>query len=475
MLLGTSSSLVRILSRLYLPSVPFRASLGPVWGKHWPVGVFETMTLRILSVAGEALNFGLRRMETIARVAWLPAVLIMLLQLAVVFSLLSVVAERPITFTDIQSFTAAEHILANNLERGFSTNPVAMMSILGGALFLHMALVASFMAPLIRLAATGEEPSPGVVRLLFGPDALRFLLASILPIGLVSVMLAAPALAMGFYVAKYIFAALSQTVVTFPDVDSLHTVKLATRAQIDGEGGFLSYLQFGLPALAAAPFTALLWFLLFQHFHPKNRPSAQGRGNWLLRAVATGLGTALFFAAVYFVLSKDIVAVVKSAAPALGQQGLTQLAGPVNTGVFLLSAFGGLFAYLNLRFYAYPGLAVGSGTLKLDGLLELTRGWNLLRMLGVVLLVGLFLGVIQGVVINGLFFDFFLPWVVTTLYRAAAVSTKLINSGVTSEWVAPTFIWIWNLTKLGVNILWTFFSYGVIAGLYGRLYREAKP
>ena len=40
------------------------------------------MGLRIFSVVGEALNFGGRRMETIARVAWLPLLLSMIATMA---------------------------------------------------------------------------------------------------------------------------------------------------------------------------------------------------------------------------------------------------------------------------------------------------------------------------------------------------------------------------------------------------------
>ena len=54
------------------------------------------------------------------------------------------------------------------------------------------------------------------------------------------------------------------------------------------------------------------------------------------------------------------------------------------------------------------------------------------------------------------------------------VSTKLVNSGVGADWVLPLFIWIWNGIKILANVFWAFFSYGVIAGLYGRLYRDSE-
>ncbi|MHA7873651.1 MAG: hypothetical protein ACX939_14980, partial [Hyphococcus sp.] len=66
------------------------------------------------------------------------------------------------------------------------------------------------------------------------------------------------------------------------------------------------------------------------------------------------------------------------------------------------------------------------------------------------------------------------PGIVSLLYEAVAVSTRLTNSGVTGEWVAPLFIWIWNAIKILVNIIGLFFSFGVLAGLYGRLYRDSE-
>ena len=62
----------------------------------------------------------------------------------------------------------------------------------------------------------------------------------------------------------------------------------------------------------------------------------------------------------------------------------------------------------------------------------------------------------------------------TALYQAVASYTRLISSGVTGEWVQPFFVWLWNGFKILANIFWTFFFYGVLAGLYGRLYRESE-
>ena len=60
------------------------------------------------------------------------------------------------------------------------------------------------------------------------------------------------------------------------------------------------------------------------------------------------------------------------------------------------------------------------------------------------------------------------------LFEAVASSTRLVNSGVTAEWVEPVKVWSWNLIKILTNLLWLFFYNGVTAGLYGRLYRESE-
>jgi len=82
--------------------------------------------------------------------------------------------------------------------------------------------------------------------------------------------------------------------------------------------------------------------------------------------------------------------------------------------------------------------------------------------------------VIQVLVLNQLLLSLVLPKIVVLLYNATEVSTKLVNSGEAAEWVRPFFIWVWNLTKISINIVWSFFSFGVAAGLYGRLYREGE-
>ena len=439
------------------------------------------MSLRIFPVAGEALNFGFRRMETIARVAILPAVLMMVLQLATVFSLLSVLAEQVFTFTDMTemfgaapSFIGAQQILANNLVRGWSVNPPLLSAIIAGSVFLHLALATSIIAPLSRYAATGEKPAPGLIRVAFGPNELRFLAASTLPILLMGFVLFAPAAAAAFYSVKYLTAALSQTIISFPNPESLHTVEVISAAEKLTSDGLAHIYNLGIPAIVAAPFAVLLFALLLQHFHPKNRPGELARGNWFLRSIVMAGATALLLGGAYLLLREGFLGYFGTL---VKQQGITEEAvavGPINVGVFLSVTILMLLAYLNLRFFPYPGVAVGKQSLGLSGVLNVTRGWGLPRLFGILVVLGAFWFLIQAVVLNYWLLGIILPSTVSLLYNVTAVSTRLVNSGVTGEWVLPVWIWIWSMTKIGINLLWWFFSYGVVAGLYGRLYRESQ-
>ena len=64
--------------------------------------------------------------------------------------------------------------------------------------------------------------------------------------------------------------------------------------------------------------------------------------------------------------------------------------------------------------------------------------------------------------------------VVNVLYQATLSATKLVNSGEPATWVYPFFVWAWTGFVIIVNLLLTFFFYGVIAGLQGRLYRDSE-
>ena len=448
------------------------------------------MGLRIFSVAGEALNFGGRRMETIARVAWLPLLLSMVAGMAAVFAMLSVIAGGLITFADIPSFMSAQQLVGKHAARGFQNDPAAMWAITLASLAAQTILTASFMAPLIRYAGLGEKPAPGFIRAPFGPDQVRFVVSSLFGTFFVAILVFGPVAATTVYTLKYIGAAMSATMASFPDPSSLHTIVVTTAGDAAAAGGTSWIYDSAIPLAAAAPLALAFWALLFFHFAPENRPNATGPGNIILRALATLAVTVLLLVSAYvffaeYVLNEfrdnvTFLGVVSSIA-SLGVDMtvvLTSLDFAMKSPSARLVFFGVasffVMNYLSLRLFAYPGVAVCRKSLAPHHMLAVTRGWNILRLFVIIALIFGLLAVIQVYVLNTLLFERLLPWVVNLLYQATAVSTKLVNSGETAEWVRPVFVWIWNLAKILANVLWSFFSFGVTAGLYGRLYRESE-
>ncbi len=449
------------------------------------------MGLRIFSIIGEALNFGGRRMETIARVAWLPIVLSLLTNMVAVFGYLSVIVGRVITFEDVPTLFAAERELGRLAAQGFQTNPEAMWAITLAAVAIQTLLVASFMAPLIRYAGLGEKPAPGAIRAPFGPDQIRFIVSGLAGFLFVSVLVFGPVAAVSYYALSYIADALSQTVATFPDPESLHTIELTTVGASVAEQGMSWVYNHALPAAFVAPFAVLLWLLLFFHFHPRNRPAAPERGNAILRGLATFIITAALLLVGYRFLSSLMVVQFQSSTNFLGMlSGVASAAkldlSSLREGVALLLnspagrllAFGTvwffLLNYLSLRLYPYTGVAVCRKSLALGGTLKLSRGWNILRLWVIVTIISMLLAFIQLYLVNVLLLQVIIPTVWRYLFNLTAISTRLVNSGVTADWVLPTFVWIWNITKIVINLVLSFFSFGVAAGLYGRLYRESE-
>lgn len=430
------------------------------------------MALGVFSVTGEALNFGGRRMETIMRVAWLPVVLLLIVNMATVFAYLSVIAGKAITFSDIATFQQAQQLLTQHSGRGWSQNPSAMAGITVGNFVLQAMLIASFMAPLIRYAGLGEKPRPGVVRLAFGPDQLRFIIAGLFSVLFVAVLILAPIATTTFFALKYIFEALSQTMAHFPDANSLHTIELITAAESIAAKGASWIYYLALPIAFFVPFVLALWLLTFIHFHPSNRPSAQTHGNPLMRAVVTLFVVTVVVGTGYLLFGHAVVKAVSMLVVGAGGSAGSQASSPIIAAVLAAIAAYLLINYFSLRLYPYPGVAVCRKSLALGQTLRVSRGWDIIRLQIILFLVAIFLMAVQ-LLING----YFLVWILQTLsalYQAADVSTRLVNDGVSGEWVQPLFVWIWNAIKILVNVVWTFFSYGVVAGLYGRLYRESE-
>ena len=395
------------------------------------------MRLRIFSVVGEALHFGARRMETIMRVAWLPVVLILVLQMATVFAHLSVMAERLITFADFGTYAGAQKTLAKYIAVGMTTKPVPMLAVMVTSAAIELVLIASFMAPLIRLSGLGERPSPGVVKLAFGADQLRYIAASLLSILVMALFIFGPMAAAAFFTIKYILEAIAELrFAQFPDPGSLHTIKVVPARDVFFDTAALRPLSRWLPLAIAAPFAVGFWLALTAHFHPKNRASGAGAPNAIMRAVVVLLGALAVGGLIWF----GLVYLVGGGDPASGL-----------SYILAIGALGMLIAYYaNLRIAPYVGVAVCRKSLRPGGTFRVTRGFNIFRLLGVFVLLALIIFAVQFL-INLIAFPA-IGATINNLFSATDVYTKYVNGGEGSEWVRPLFVWIWNGFKILANI-----------------------
>ncbi|HXI87322.1 MAG TPA: hypothetical protein VNH64_07675, partial [Parvularculaceae bacterium] len=439
--------------------------------------------LRVFSVVGEALNFGARRMPAIMRVAWLPVALLLIVDMATAFGLLSVVYGRPITFSDANTWSAvvqaSQKIVAQIFTVIVAHGPLVVRKeiyeVVGASVFFQIILVASFMTPLIRLAGLGERPSPGVVKLEFGVNQLRFILAGALSALIMAAIVIGPVGATALYALKYIGAAVSQTYASFPNPESLHTIEIVSAQQALEKSGGLWFFEHGVPLIAAAPFAVGLWALLAWHFRPSNAGFAKA----VQSAVATLFGAiaiaSIFWLSFYLlgqVANKNLVAALLTIISPLlaGAFALSQnLAADQMAIVSVIVVF---FYYFSLRVTPYQAVAVCRRSMAPAGTLAVTRRWNIVRLFFITALISVTLSVV-AFVINVFIFPAVLD-VAQLLYDATASATKLVRHGVEAEWVAPFWSWVWNGFKILANIFWLFFTYGVLAGLLGRLYRESE-
>lgn len=417
------------------------------------------MVIRIFPVVGAALNFGARRMETIMRVAWLPVVLLLICNMVTLFAYVSVAAGRLVTFEQaVPTLQALQYYAGQAAAVGWERAPQTMAIITVASLATQLILIASFVAPLIRYAGLGERPADGLLRVPFGPDQLRFIGAVLVGFLVLGVLVLGPMYFATSYTASYIADALSKTFASFPDEQSLHSIELVTRETIEKSNGTLWIYQLGWPLIATAPIFFIFWALMMNHFSPRNRSQDTQRSpNFLLRALASLFGSVLVLGLLigYLILPS--------------QQSLSL---GLVAGFAMPAAFLAIFYYLQLRAAPYPGVSVCRSSMGLTSTLAVTRGWNLVRVFFILLLLSIFLLLIQFF-INQYILGQWIGYTVNILFQSVQSYANLTTSGEGGGWVQPLFIWIWNFTKILVNIFWMFFSYGVIAGLFGRFYLES--
>ncbi len=412
--------------------------------------------ISVFSVVGEALNFGARRMETIMRVAWLPVVLLLMLNMVTLFAYVSVSAGRLVTFEEVvPTFAALQRFAGQAANQLMVQKPIAFWSVTSANFIIQLMLIASFMAPLIRLAGLGEKPAPGVVRTPFGPDQIRFIAALAISAGALAILFA-PMAATVVYTSSYVAEAFEKFYAAFPDADSLHTLTIVEGREVLAERGRLWEYVIALPIAAAAPFFLILWGMLFQHFKAENTARG-GKERPIARAIKTLFGGAIICGFAFVLL----LAVNRSYSEVLG------------FGV-LLSVCAVLFLYFQARVIAYPGVVVCRRSMAIPPALGASRGWNIVRVFLAAFILSLLLSAVQYV-INTFVLSQWLAGTINALYFSLDAYLKVLSGGETAPSVRPTFILIWNFLKILINIFWMFFSYGVLAGLLGRLYRETEP
>lgn len=186
------------------------------------------MALNVFSIAGEALNFGWRRFETILRVGWLPLSLLLVFNMATVFLWLSLAYGEAITFTDVAASGArwADVLVLAQQKAAESAGTLPSLALTLGSLLVTAMLVASFMAPLVRYAGLGERPAPGLIRAPFGPDQIRFLAAGALSFAVFGAAVYLPVTYVTLSALQFVGAAMTTPYASFPDADSLHTAQI---------------------------------------------------------------------------------------------------------------------------------------------------------------------------------------------------------------------------------------------------------
>lgn len=429
------------------------------------------MALRPLSIVGESLGFGVRRFETVLRVSFLPLVLVLVFEMAATLAYLSFASGRLITFKDLAEakvgWAQASRMADGALAQGLGAGSPEYWTIYAASALITAILVASFMAPLVRYAGLGERPAPGLVRIPFGPDQIRYLLAGLFSILIFALVVYAPVTFATASIIGFITQALSTPYASFPDAASLHTIDIIAGAETLGVKWFHQYQAWGLAGLAA---TLLLIVLLTVHFAPRAVDKSAGIG-LLGRILGVTAGFGLFIAVVLFLyvsFMRMVAAGYAQAGQAVPPDFLSLDA--LSPALFLIAALS-FAAFVSLRLFPYVGVAVCRRSMAMGPALGVTRRFDVLRLALAFVLLGIIVFAVQValVIIGG----GAAMMAVGAIATAAQSVLRLISGGEGGDWVYPFFTWLWAAIGIVFTLMWTAFSYGVAAGLSGRLYRDA--
>lgn len=414
-------------------------------------GIGAAVRINSFSVVGEALNFGSRRFAVVAKLALLPVSLLLIFNMAMVFVAISVSYGRVITFADFAPsapYQSLSQMALATIATGLLDGAPAFWIISGAYVAINAVLVASFMAPAIRYAGLGERPARGLIRVPFGEDQLRYVVSQFLSFLLATVVTLAPIALASWAVMKAVAGAVEQSLLHYPDTNSLHTVVLQTGQDLARLRGDLWLYEWGYWTAAALGAVVLLIFVLFQHLRNAGRST-------LSSALFAILPVAIYLLALWALL-----------APTPMTQGAAE--SPIT---YMVAAAVGLLAYANVRLYPYTGVAVCERSVRLRPSLSLTRGRGVFGVLGSLLLL-LIVVALTGFAVSAILAPAILSVVMSV---GAAVSSFVRFQFGFDEFslVQSFFAWLVALAQIILNIAWTIFSYAVLAGLWGRLYRES--
>ncbi len=211
------------------------------------------MKISIYRTLTESLGFGWRNFEHVARISWMPLLLLTLFGFLIPYIYFSLLTGGPVTISDI-SPAEAYQLLARNGSRLWNENYWTMFSMQWGISIINVILISSFFVSLLRYGARGT-PLPGTsFPVAFGFKHLRFIGAAVLSgLGLF-LLLVLPMERAVVAMSDYVSELLEKKVYVFPFEDSLHTV---SEEPLIKERGFWQ----GLPNIVQIPFiVGLVYF-----------------------------------------------------------------------------------------------------------------------------------------------------------------------------------------------------------------------
>ncbi len=429
------------------------------------------MALKPFSVVGEALQFSTRRFETVMRVSMTPLSLLLIFNMAATFGYLSVANGRIITFSDVAaagaSWGQASKLAGRAAQQGLAAASSEMFLIFIASAVINAILVSSFMAPLIRYSGLGEKPAPGILRIPFGFDQIRYLIAGFLSFLIFMLVVYAPISFATLNVIGFISQAMTTPYAQFPDAGSLHTIDVIAGAEAFGMRWFHQYQVWGA---AAAAISAIVIGLFILHVRPRGEDKTAGIG-LLGRTLGVVSGVGVFLALCLF-LYVTAIRTVNGMFKAAGGQEIAGALSMDALGMTLFAAAALAFAgFFSLRLFPYAGSVVCRRSMSFSGAFKVTRRYDVLRLA--------LAFVVLGVILFGA--QILLVWLgggaafAVVGYLAAAVESyvRLVSGGEGGEWVFPFFGWLWAVIGILFTLMWTAFTYGVTAGLWGRLYRES--